>query len=407
MELTIKSGFLVSFIVLLNCLCYGCGSKKDTVAKDVVSYENITEQIQKEQEEAERFNQILSAVEPEDTPIVHNYTLCAMDDGKVSSISQYEKKMDPEDALNEVYEKMLTELGTYLEYELKFHQVVVNKEKVQIDWEESCDLFHKEKFKKNTNGVVTYTDYDDMVFGILDSVNQTIKENHGENVKVYYTENGKELSLPELSFATAFLAQEEYFGSAYYKDLSMSRAEGNMSLIAQLGMSSSEVILQLVKNGIESEQREEFSMLGDHTGWENYHDYDEYLKQAWIKIILSTDEYQYGFDGKDQRLMDITVCTQRIPSSRGLYIGDPVEQMVQLYGEEYTMYVTEDGLLYEYQLEDCYFRVVMDEAQEQVIRFGIASYSYAEVVHGQQIIEKIHHQQELDEAISKGEITGI
>lgn len=407
MKLARKMSIIVGFIVFLNCFCCGCGSKKADVTKETDSSQNTVDRSVEQSVEIEQYSPVISTIGPEEAPVLHKYTLCAVNDGKVVSSRQCEKQVDPQAAMDEVYENMLMELGSYLGYELKFHEVVVKEDGILIDWDSSCDLFQKEKYAKNKDGVVRYIDYDTMVFGILDSVNMTIKENLGETVKVCYTENGKELILPDLSIVTAFLVQEEYQGSSYYRNLFLARAEGSLSLLATLGMSYNDVLIELNKNGIASSQKEEFSMLGDHTGWDKIRSMDEYLKQAWIRILLQTEEYEYIFDGKEQLLKEIKVCSRKIPSSRGLLIGDHLNQMVKLYGEDYTMYAADDSLLYEYCLEDCYFRVEVDEAKKSVIRFGIASYSYNDIVNGQQILEKIKYQEEFEEVINQEETIGI
>ena len=403
MKLTLKSVFIVSFIVFLNCVCSGCGPKKaeDTRKTAYIEQESMTKVPAAEREIPTEGPEGPGGSD-ENLPRVTNYKLCAVDDGKISSVKQYDETMEKNAAMDEIYENMLTKLGMYLGYELKFHEVCVAEDCVKIDWDKSCDLFHKEKFDQNTDGAVRYSDYDDMVFGILDSVNQTVKENHGQSVQVYYTEDGKELNLPQLSVVTEFFTEEAYQGSEYYRNRYLTRAEGNLSLLVQLGMTYNEVLIKLDRNGIDSSQNESFSLLGNHSGWEQCATLDEYLKRCWIRIDLSDADYRYVFDGTIATLMEIDVKTKKIPSSRGLHIGDSFERMQELYGTEYVMYVSEDGLIYEYRLQDGYFRVLVDSAQEEVLSFGISSFSQADLVRGQQIREKILYKEQQEQAENSG-----
>lgn len=410
MKLTFKKIRIVSFIVLLSCLNWGCQSKGNQSESNIETISESTDPSSSNKEDnnqkEQQSNSVVSMAVGEHS-VVREYVLYAMNTGEISSTKTVQKRFNQNVNLNTLYQKLLQELTDYIGYDVTMNSISVSSEEVHIDFNEESDFFHKEKYNAAMVQPVKYANYEDMAFGILDSVNTTIKKNQGEEVEVYYTQDGEQMKLPEITKEVEFVKDEPYQGSKYYEEQFLSRAEGSITDLVDLGMTYNEVLIRLNENDIDTVQTEDFSKLGDQTDWEFFHDLDEYLSNAWVHIMLESQDYEFLFDGSETTLMEIRIIGHNMPSTRGLYVGDTMKRLVELYGEDYTMYVIEGSLLYEYQLQDCYFRVSVDAAQEYIKSYGISSYSQAEVIRGEQIIDQIRYQEELLESLEQKEGMGI
>lgn len=410
MKLTFKKIRIVSFIVLLSCLNWGCQFKGNQTDSNIEAISESTDpsssSTQDNNQEVKQENSVVSMAVGEN-PVVREYILYAMNTGEISSTKTVQKRFNQNVNLNKLYQELLQELSEYIGYDITMNSISVSSEEVHIDFNEESDIFHKEKYNAARVQPVKYSNYEDMAFGILDSVNTTIKKNQGEDVLVYYTEDGEQLTLPEITKEVEFIMDEPYQGSKYYEEQFLSRAEGSITDLVDLGMTYNEVLIRLNENDIDTIQTEDFSKLGDQTNWEFFYDLDEYLSNAWVHIMLESKEYEFLFDGADTTLMEVRIVGHNMPSTRGLYVGDSMKRLVELYGEDYTMYVIEGSLLYEYQLKDCYFRVSVDAAQEYIKSYGISSYSQADVIRGEQIMDQIRYQQELRESLELNDGIGI
>lgn len=410
MKLTMKRVVFVSFLVFLSCVICGCQLKNNLSSEQMVEVADDTANSslsnKKENAEESHENTVISMAVGE-SEIVRNYVLYIMNAGEVSCTKEVQKSIEGNANLNDIYKELLEELTTYIGYDVMMNSVTVGADQVKIDLNKTSDIFHKSEYNAAIVQPVKYSNYDNMAFGILDSMSKTIQENQGRDIEVVYTEDGNAMELPELSMEVEFPLEEAYQGSQYYKDIYLSRPEGSIADFVELGMTYNEVLVQLNENEIETIQSEEFSMLGDHTSWENYNNVDEYLRNAWVHIKLTSDDYEFIFDGQDTTLMEISVIGREIGSSRGLCVGDGFKHLLELYGDSYTMYVIEGSLLYEYRLEDCYFRVFVDEAQETVLSYGIATYSQSEIIQGEQILDEIKYQQDWNKVLEEEDNLGL
>lgn len=407
MKLTATKFVFVSFVVFLSCFLYGCQSKNTKRSSDSSITETaLNSSISKENSGKEEKNSDISSMAVGDQLVLRNYVLYVMNVGKIECTKEIQEYTEDQVNLDDVYQELLEELTSYIGYEVDFNSVVVSSEQVKIDLNESSDLFHKEEYNAAIVEPVKYADYEDMVFGILDSMKMTIQENHGSDINVVYTEDGDAMELPEVSLDVEFSKEEAYQGWDYYKNMNLTRAEGKITSFVDLGMSYNEVLICLNEQEIKTTQEEEFSMLGDNSSWETYNDVDEYLRNAWLHISLYSDSYTFEFDGADSTLMGILVTNKELPSSRGLLVGDHLKRLMDLYGNDYTMYVIEGSLLYEYQLENCYFRAFVDATEEYILSYGVASYSQAEVIRGQEILDEVKYKQERKKALDETENSG-
>ena len=410
MKLTIKKFVLVSFIVFLCCFLYGCQPKNNSISGDSskVTDENTKSSSPGEGSSgAEDQSSTVESMAVGEQPVLRNYMLYVVNLGKVECTKEIQKYTDGKTKLSEVYLNLLEELASYIGYDLIFNSVSVDSQRVRIDLDQSSALFHEEEYSEEIVKPVKYANYEDMVFGILDSMMMTIQENHGSDIDVVYTANGEMIELPEVSMEVEFTEDAVYHGWEYYKNLYLSRAEGQITYIVDLGMPYNEVLVRLNEREIETTQEEDFSMLGDQSSWETYNDVDEYLRNAWLHLNLHSDSYDFVFDGPESTLMGINVTKKQLPSARGLLVGDNFKRLVELYGDAYTMYVIEGSLLYEYQLEDCYFRAFVDATEEYVQRDGVATYSQSEVIRGQEILDEIGYKQELKKEVKEAEDLGL
>lgn len=410
MKLTIKKFVLVSFIVFLSCFLYGCQPKNNAIADDSLKTTDENTQSSSPSEEdsgvKDKSNVVESMAVGEQSKL-RNYILYVVNHGEVECTKEIQEYTDAQMTLNEIYKDLLEELANYIGYEVTLNSVRVDSQQVRIDLDESSALFHKEEYNEAIVQPVKYDDYEDMAFGILDSMMMTIQENHGSDIDVVYTEDGEAIELPEVTLEVEFTEDAVYQGWEYYKNAYLSRAEGQITYIVDLGMTYNEVLIRLNEQEIETTQEEEFSMLGDHSSWETYNDVDEYLRNAWLHISLYSDSYEFVFDGADSALMGITVTKKGLASSRGLLVGDTFKRLVELYGDAYTMYVIEGSLLYEYKLEDCYFRVYIDATEEYVQSYGVATYSQSEVIRGQEILDEVSYKQEMKKEEEQSEELGL
>lgn len=378
---------LFGVFILICFNLFGCGSKQN-------EYEKQSNPFSKQETTNTNVpveNFVTNTVFDE-ANIIHEYTLYIVNDAKIVATTKVSKELNRTYDRNEIYKELIEELVDYIGYQVQIKNISVEKDKVYIDFAQDSDLFFMDRYNAALIKPISYTGYDSMVWGILDSITETIKKNLNEEVNVYFLKEGNELCLPELLVTAEFPLMQEYLGSEYYIRLYFSRAEGNAMEEIELGMTYNQVLLQLHGKGIDTTQTERFSRLGDHNGWEEFENVDEYLRNAWLHIELDSSRYRYSFDGENTVLMKIEVTSKGIPSSRGLSVGDSVKQLIELYGEEEATYAEEGCTIYEYHLEDCYFHAVLDEDEESIIRFGISSNSHSEEIRGQQIIDLIKNK---------------
>lgn len=394
MKITMSRVMLVSFFLFLSCFLYGCRSEKMMSDQSPNATEDtVRASSDKKNEERTGVENRVTSMSVGDKSVVHNYMLYVMNDGEVTCTKQVQKYMDAKGTLADVYQELMEELTKYIGYDVILNSVKVQKDQIYVDLSKESDIFHKEQFDETIEKPVKYSSYEEMALGILDSMCMTLQKNNDTQTEVFYSEDGEAMQFPDLSILVDFVEDEAYQGSTYYEQIYLSRAEGSITDFVDLGMSYNDVLLRLNQKEITTVQTEDFSMLGDHSSWENYQNVDDYLRNAWLHIRLSADSFEFIFDGPDTSLQEIKVTDKELPSSRGLYVGDTLTRLLELYGELYTMYVIDGSLLYEYQLEDCYFRVMLDAVQEYVQSYGTSSYSQADIILGQQILEQIEYQQ--------------
>ncbi|AOR25137.1 hypothetical protein [Clostridium taeniosporum] len=89
-------------------------------------------------------------------------------------------------------------------------------------------------------------------------------------------------------------------------------------------------------------------------------------KQIWTKDI------SFSFN-KENKLYAINI-KENIPTSLGLKNGDSIEKLEKLYGKDYAKYKTDIGLLYQYCINDCYFKVYFENGK--LTEWGISKYKF-------------------------------
>lgn len=363
---------------------YGCGSQKSETESKQTTISANTESITKIPEE----NTVVGIGHRNKTP-ERDYMIYIMNNGEVESTVTVTKQIEDNINLNCIYSELLYELMDTIGYSVEIKNIEVTYEKVSIEFGDDSDFFYPERYNVALVNPVKYSGYDSMAWGILDSIRETIRQNLNEEVEIRYTKAGEVLQLPKLKVEVTFPDEEAYQGSQYYIQKFLSRGEGNLADDIELDMKYNEVIAQLNEDGIVTSQTQRFSMLGNHQGWEDCDSVDEYLRSAWIHMELSASQYCYIFDGEDSQLVEIKVHSRNVPSSRGLCVGDSLTKLYELYGTQYTTYQMDGGIVYEFNLEDCFFHVETDAAEEYVVQYGIAHYSYEDEMEGKRILEHI------------------
>ncbi len=408
MKLTSKWFVLVGFIVLLSCMLSGCSSKNKAITNTYV--ENTTDNAQssvKKDMEGETTNQNVSSMSIGETSVMRNYVLYVVNLGEVEGTKNVQKMVDSEVVINDIYLELLIELVEYIGYDVQFNSITVGNGVICVDLHESSEIFYRNAFHATMINPVQYECYDDMVFGILDSMMMTLKENHGSDVDIIYTKDSDILELPIDSIELSLEENEVYQGWYYYKNLFLSRAEGKVNELIDLGMSYNEVMVILYEQGVKFDQDESFSLLGDHTDWENFNSMDEFLGHSWVHISIYGDGYKYEFDGSGCTLMEISVEQKEVSSSRGLMIGSMRTELISLYGDMYDIYNAGENQIYEYNLEDCYFRALVDTASGSVLSFGKASYAYEDYLIGKTRYDEVQKKQALNEYRARTQNLGL
>lgn len=397
---------VLSFIVFLCFGVAGCGKaeekKGDGTEVSLQQKEYVLE------EKATKDSTIQQALQPQEQRISFQknnnqtdettYVLYAVDHGKVISNKKVSlTSFQQGESIEKKCEMMLQQLSEYLGYEINANQSYMEDEVLVIDLNSECAIFHIDNYNEDIKEPVHYANYEDMVFGVLDSIVMTVQNVQNEKIPIRFLMDGKEPVFDTLEGKIELPSGEAYAGYQEQEIVNEKRVENQAENQAEnqglsnmwLGMKHNDVLLLLINEGIETEKIEDFSVLGDYSDCKEGDCLDDYLRNAWLQIELDAKEYVCVFDGPDTTLTKIITKDKKYPSSRGLVIGDTIERMEELYGERYTRYDLEEVTLYEYDLNDCYFQVVVNSDTNVITELVVSTYRESEYLKGEKLLKEV------------------
>lgn len=138
-----------------------------------------------------------------------------------------------------------------------------------------------------------------------------------------------------------------------------------------LGMTRDDVTAVLKDNGINNYDMTEITNDEEAWDWGNY----------VINVLIYSDNFQFFFDKQNYLLYRINISGDNVEdlssAQSGLKLGDAFDEMLQLYGNSYKVYETDDsGIMYEYKLGNHYFQVCF--LFDVVFSWGISEYAYSQ-----------------------------
>ena len=385
MKLAVKFVRLFCFVFLFSCIISGCKPKE---GKYIYRYQDTDHN----QEQDTPKNSVIDIRHQQDSK-AQTYDAYIMRFGEVIEKKKIDVVVSNVGELRDIITRLLDQIFEYTGCDIHINTIHIKQNDIWIDIKKDSPLFDKELFDREYIAVDFYGSYEEFVYGTLDSIMKTLNENIGSDFNVIYTRDKEPLVIHELALPIDLLEGEPYQGYTYYKNEFSNCGEASIIKDLSFGMPYNNVLAYLNEKEISFTQKEEFSMLGDHEKWETYHDVNEYLRNAWTKIELSSDSYEFVFDYKECKLATIRVVNPRIASYRGLHVNDTVKELIKLYGTDYTNYRMLGSVIYEYQFKDCYFRVHSDQDKKNIKSYEVSDYSYAQIVKGQEIIEQIKYKQ--------------
>lgn len=107
--------------------------------------------------------------------------------------------------------KAINKIANVIGYRIKTNSIEVQENEYRIDFKDSSAPFEiEESYVGNGKEEMKLFDLESTIFTILDSIKTTIQNNYGDNIKVYYTVEGEEVSFENI---LTLDLEEEYKGS--------------------------------------------------------------------------------------------------------------------------------------------------------------------------------------------------
>lgn len=150
----------------------------------------------------------------------------------------------------------------------------------------------------------------------------------------------------------------------------VNESDDDKNPLFRLGLSKNEVITIFESNSINNYDITEITNDEESWDWGN----------TAINVLIHSSNFQFLFDKQTDKLYCINISGDKITdlssTQSGLKLGDIFNQMVQLYGDVYSVYETEDGSsIYEYKIGNHYFYV--EFLFGVVYCWGISEYRYS------------------------------
>ena len=87
---------------------------------------------------------------------------------------------------------------------------------------------------------------------------------------------------------------------------------------------------------------------------------DKKYVEANCQEEYTTSYEELNIEFYEGKLIEIWTNKARVPTAEGLYVGDSIDRMIEIYGTDYKKDV-EDYSVYQYQIDDCYLNIFYED----------------------------------------------